>query len=66
MRNLVGEKGGVTLKVVLATAGNVESSHAVGFRKVWGQEEINSTQQTFLCHALCCVLETQRWIKWIQ
>lgn len=43
-----------TLEVVLATAGNGENSHAVGFRKkVWEQEEINSIQLTFVCHALC-------------
>ena len=42
-RILVGEKGDVTLKVILITARAVESSH-VGFRKkVWEQEEISST-----------------------
>lgn len=62
VRNLVGEKGCVTLKDVLATAGNVESFHVVSFRKkVQKQKEINSTQQTFMCHALCYALNTWRW-----
>ena len=67
IRNLVGEKCGLTQKVILVIDENVESSYGVGFRKnVWEQEEINSIQQTFMCHALYYVLETQRQIKWTQ
>lgn len=43
---------------------NVECSYAINFRKnIWEQEEVNST---FMCHALCYVLETQSQVKWIQ
>lgn len=57
----MGEKGGITLKVILATAGNVESSHAVDFQKKVlgaGRNKFNPTNSY--------MLEMQRWIQEIQ